>query len=89
MGNAIKIKYSPEDAWKRIWRIINKRHHGNVSEFARHLKFSDKRIFNRMYGETIPNSLLEAIKIYENISSDFILFGDTTPYSIPKELLED
>jgi hypothetical protein len=83
------MEYIPEKVWERIDRIIKKRYEGNTSAFAKALGFSSPRIFNRKYGKTIPITLIEAIKNHEKISSDFLLFGDTHPYSIPQDLLED
>jgi hypothetical protein len=84
-----KINYSPEKAWKRIDRIIAKRFSGKTSEFAKFIGFSEGRVCNPKYRKTIPNSLLVVIKKRLDISSDFILFGDTNPASVPRELLKD
>jgi len=83
------MEFLPEKVWARIDKIIQVKYNGNITKFADALEFDLARVTNPMYRKTIPLSLIVAIKIKLKISSDFILFGDTNPFSTPREFLED
>ncbi len=87
--NPRDLASTPASVWRRIDKIVAQKYDGNYAEFARRLGFTEPRIKNPKYRKTIPKSLIDAIKKELDISSDFILYGDANPLSIPGELLQD
>lgn len=84
------MKFSKEQVWERIDRIVKVKYKGNLSAFARALGYDNvQRLKNRRDNKDVPLSLVIDLKEKLGYPSDFILFGEATTGLIPPEILSD